>query len=421
MGIQDNAVIGNGLLAEDGPGFSAFIVGNSTNLTSQAVSRFKEYAEQRFPIIFVGGLPETSPYYSSEADTYVKQGVLELLTYPSVKNLSSEAEVVAALKELGVAPAAENISPCPILYVHRWDADNSVDYYWVYNSDIHTSHSTEASLSGEGIPYMLNAWTGEVTPVLNYTTTGDRFHIWFDMRSNQSTIVALAPSGFFAGVASPSVHVTETEAEYLDFSPDGNVLTVRSATNTTHNVSLSDGRSYTFESVASLVPSSELGPWNLTVQDWQPGPDPTTNYSSVFTYHHVILDKLIPWYNISGLQNTSGIGTYTTQFTWLPSNGTAGAFLDLGPVLNTVRLWVNDQWTGPIDITDAVVNIGRFLVKGVNSVKIETASTLRNRLLQVNVTQSWEQSQYAASFGGQPYGLIAPVTLMPYRDMSILI
>lgn len=383
------------------------------------MTRFIEYAELGFPILFVGVLPEKSPYYSYEDDAFVKQGVGDLLTYPSVKSLGSEAEVVAALKELGIAPAAENISPCPILYVHRWDAENSVHYYWVYNSDIHTPHATEASLSGEGIPYLLNAWTGEVTPILNYTTAGDRFNLWFDLKSNQSTIVAIAPDGFFSAVTVPSVHVTETEVEYLDFSTDRNALIARSATNTSHSVSLTDGRNYNFGAEAPLPPYVELGPWNLTVQDWQPGPDPTTNYSSFFTYHHVILDKLIPWYNISGLQNTSGLGTYTTQITWLPSNTTAGAFLDLGPVLNTVRLWVNDQWTGPIDVTDAVVDIGPYLVRGVNNVKVETASTLRNRLLQVNVTQSWEQAQYAASYGGQPYGLVGPVTLIPYRELVI--
>ncbi|KUI55677.1 hypothetical protein VP1G_03003 [Cytospora mali] len=415
---KDNAVITNGRLAEDGPGFSAFIVDNSTNLTSQAVTRFTEYAAQGFPILFVGGLPELSPYYSPEADAHVKQGVTDLLTYPSVRNLSSEAEVVAALKELGVAPAAENLSPSPILYVHRWDADNSVDYYWVYNSDIYAPHATEASLNGTGIPYSLNAWTGEITPIVNYTISGGRFNVWFDLKSNQSTIVAFAPEGFFADVVVPSLHVTQTEAQYLDVSPDGNTLTARSTTNTTNTVTLSDGTHYTLDSIA-LLPSLELGPWNLTVQDWQPGPDPKTNYSSVFTYHHVTLDELIPWYNISGLQNTSGIGTYTTQFTWLPNNATAGAFLDLGPVFNTVQLWVNDQLTGPIDVTDAVVDIGPYVTRGVNNVKVETSSTLRNRLLEVNVTQSWEQSKYAGRYGGQPYGLVAPVTLVPYREITI--
>lgn len=385
-----------------------------------------EYADQGFAILFVGVVPEVSPYYSIEADVYVKQGVQQLLAYPTVKNLSSEAEVVDALQSLNVTPAAENLSPCPILYVHRWDANNSVDYYWVYNSDLNNSHATEASIRGIGIPYSLNPWTGVITPVVNYTTTANgRFNLWFDLKSNQSTIVAFAPDGFFSNVAVPSAHVVKTDIAYLNVSGDGASIIARSTQNNSQLVALSDGRNYTFSNMTminALAVPFELGPWNLTVQDWQPGPHPW-NYTSVFTYHHLALDTLIPWYNISGLENTSGVGTYTTQFDWpLDANNASsadGAFLDLGPVFNTIKLWVNDQWIGPIDITDAVVDLGAYLVHGTNHIKAETASTLRNRLIQVNVTQSWEQAEYSSTYGGQPYGLGSPVTVIPYRELRI--
>lgn len=410
------------MLADDGPGFSAFIIDNSTNITSDAVTQLLQYAGQGFAILFVGDLPEVSPYYSPEADWYVRQGVQELLAYPTVKNLSSEAEVVDALQSLNVTPAAENSSPCPILYVHRWDANNSVDYYWVYNSDLNNSHATEASIRGSGVPYSLDPWTGVITPIVNYTEAGGRFSVWFDLKSNQSTLVAFAPDGFFTNVSVPDVHVIQTDVAYLNVSDDATIILARSTTNGSQLVALSDGRNYTFKET-SLAAPLELGPWNLTVQDWQPGPDPWNNYTSVFSYHHLTLDTLIPWYNISGLENTSGIGTYTTEFGWSGNNNVstaaAGAFLDLGPVFNTVRLWVNDIWTGPIDVTDAVVDIGEYLVPGTNQIRIETASTLRNRLIQVNVTQSWEQAEYSSTYGGQPYGLGSPVTIIPYRELRI--
>lgn len=392
---------------------------NSTNITSDAVARLLEYAEQGFVILFVGGLPEASPYHSNSADAYVKDGVGKLLTYPSVRNLSSEADVVDALKELDVSPAAENLSPCPILYTHRLDKDSLVDYYWVYNSDLNNSHATEASLRGSGVPYTLNAWTGVISPIINYTTTGERFNLWFDLKSNQSTIVAFAPVDFLSNVTIPTAHVVNSNVEYLNISSDGTYLVAKSAQITSQEITLSDNRSFTFDVDTSLPSPTALGPWNLVVQDWLPGPDPWTNYSSIFTYHHLSLDELIPWYNITGLEHTSGIGTYTTNFTWISNNINTGAWLDLGPVFNTVKLFVNSQWAGPIDVTDAVVDIGAYLKNGTNQIKIETASTLRNRLLQVNVTQSWEQAKYATTYGGQPYGLNAPVTLIPYREFKI--
>lgn len=407
------------MLAEDGPGFSALIVDNSTNITSEAITRLLEYAQQGFAILFVGGLPETSPYYSIEADACVKEGVDKLLTYPSVRNLSSEGDVVDALKELDVLPAAENLSPCPILYTHRLDKENLVDYYWVYNSDLNKSHATKASLRGSGVPYTLNAWTGVINPIVNYTRIGERFNLWFDLKSNQSSIVAFAPVGFFSHVTIPAAHVVNSTVEYLDISSEGNYLVAKSAQIISQEITLSDGRSFTFDLDTPLPSQTTLGPWNLVVQDWLPGPDPWTNYSSIFTYHHLSLDELIPWYNITGLEHTSGIGTYTTNFTWTAESDNTGAWLDLGPVFNTVKLFVNDEWTGPIDVTDAVIDIGGYLKNGTNHIDIETSSTLRNRLIQVNLTQSWEQAKYATTYGGQPYGLSAPVTLIPYRKHRI--
>lgn len=392
---------------------------NSTNITSDAVARLLEYADQGLAILFVGGLPETSPYYSIETDEYVREGIGKLLTYPSVRNLSSEADVVDALKELDVSPAAENFFPCPILFTHRLDKENLVDYYWVYNSDLNNSHATEASLRGSGVPYTLNAWTGVINPIVNYTTTGERFNLWFDLKSNQSTIVAFAPVGFFSNVTIPAAHVVNSTVENLDISSDGTYLVAKSAQNTSQKITLSDSRSLTFNVDTPLPSPITLGPWHLTIQDWLPGPDPWTNYSSIFSYHHVSLDEPIAWYNITGLEHTSGIGTYTANFTWTANSVNTGAWLDLGPVFNTVKLFVNKQWTGPIDVTDAVVDIGAYLRNGTNRIKIETASTLRNRLLQVNVTQSWEQAKYATTYGGQPYGLSAPVTLIPYREYRI--
>lgn len=291
--------------------------------------------------------------------------------------------------------------------------------------------------------------------MLNYTlvTAEDGspggVRLWLDLNANQSTIVALAPAGFFPDVVVPSTHVVGSSGvEHLRLSSSssssgvgGDVLVARStatadATVPSASVALSDGRNLTLAGAGAttLPPESELGPWNLTVQDWMPGPDPWGNYSSVFGYHQVVMEELIPWYNITGLENTSGVGTYTTRFTWSLDSGSAnstsintstsapattGALLDLGPVLNTVSLWVNGEWTVPIDVWDAVVDIGPYLVDGTNEVRVETASTLRNRLLQVNVTQSWEESEYSATYGRQPYGLVAPVRLIPYWEVEI--
>jgi hypothetical protein len=416
--LFDNAVVSDGILASNGPGFSAFIIDNSTNITSEATDRFLEYAKEGFPILFVGTVPEETPYYCPACDASVKARVQKLLEYPSVKSLTSESEVVSALEGLDIRPAAHNLQPTPIIYVHRWDEPNDVDYFWAYNSDIYIDHATEVSIKAHGTPYNLDAWTGQITPVLNYTAEGGRYKLWVELRSNQTTILAFAPKGFFPHVPVPDVHVVSTDVQYLNLSTSGTQIIARDTVNTDHQITLSNGHVHELKSSKSLPASTVLKPWNLTVQDWQPGSDPKQNYTSAFTYHQYTLDNLIPWYNISALENTSGIGIYTTQFNW-DSSLAAGAYLDLGAVFMTIRLWVNNRWTGPIDVQDAVVDISEFLVQGVNDLKVEVSTTLRNRLIAVNVTQSWEQAKYSTTYGPQPYGLTGPVTLIPFLQTEI--
>lgn len=420
----ENAVIQDGLLASDGPGFSAFIVDNSTNITSEAVTRFLDYAQQGFPIVFVGGLPETTPYYYETSDEVIKDGIAKLLNYSSVANLSSEAEVVPALRQLGVLPAAHNLSPSPILYVHRVDEKNSADFFWAYNSDIYNHHATEAafSVSSGRLPYRLNAWTGQVTPIVNYTFGEGRLRTWIDLRSNASTIITFAEPGYFADVEVPSSHVIATDCEEFLYSPAASAIIARSTIGASHAVELSDNRTVFLDISEAALTLRTLGPWQLAIQDWLPNSDPFGNYTSVFVYHNYTLDELVPWYNISSaLANTSGVGTYTSQFSWPFANNTAaaGAYIDLGYVFMTARLYINNRWVGPIDVYSPLVDVGPFLVSGSNEVRIEVSTTLRNRLLQGNVTQSWEQANYSAEYGPQAYGLTTPVVVKPYGQVEI--
>lgn len=444
---QDNAIVTDGLLARDGPGFSGFIIDNSTNITVEAVTRFLEYAEQGFPIIFVNTVPDTTPYYCPSCDEFVRASIPKLLRYPSVKTASSEAEVHSILlNDLKVVPTAQNLSPVPILYVHRWDELNGVDYFWTYNSDIYNDHETEVSIrvtsnrsTTRVIPYHLNAWTGEITAVLNYTVVNERFNLWVLLKSNQSTIFAFAPEGFFANVPVPPVHVVNTTVPYLHYSASGKKLIARTYLDSRGDaLTLSDGRTFRFNKTSAHPRDIALGPWNLTVQDWEPNPDPTKNYTSVYTYHSytALPSALVPWYNISGLEHTSGIGVYTSSFTWpvvattktntttttTPEAAAAGAYLSLPrPIFHTVLVQINGKETPPIDVDDPVVDITPYLRNGTNAVRIEVASTLRNRLLVFNNTQSWEQSQYAGSYGPQPYGLVGTVKLVPFREVEIAV
>ena len=51
---------------------------------------------------------------------------------------------------------------------------------------------TDVTLTGDGIPYMLDAWTGEITPIADYTVNGDgtiTTHI--NLSGGESTWIAI--------------------------------------------------------------------------------------------------------------------------------------------------------------------------------------------------------------------------------------
>lgn len=350
-----------------------------------------------------------------------------------MKNVSSESEVVPVLKDLKVFPAASNLSPSLILYVHRWDENNKVDYFWAYNSDIYNDHETEVSIKANGgIPYQLNAWTGETTAVLNYSITdNNRYNIWISLRSNQSTIFAFAPDRYFSDTPVPPIHVTKTDIPHLAYSSSDNSIIARIFDTKNHSIVLSNGQiRYISSPSRQVLPKNGeiLGPWNLTIQEWLPGPSPTNNYTPVYDNHNFydLQPYLLPWYNISSsLYHTSGIGSYATQFTWPlfsieKSTSDIGVLLSLPrPIFHTAQIHINGHQTAPIDVDDPVVDISRFLQNGTNTVKVEVSTTLRNRLLEFNNTQSWEQSQYAASYGPQPYGIVGEVKLVPFWEVKV--
>lgn len=93
------------------------------------------------------------------------------------------------------------------------------------------------------------------------------FNLWFNLRFNQSGIVAFASLGFFANVTVPVAHVTKSTVEYLDISSDGRCHIAKSTKNGSQAIILSVGRNLTLGGVMQLLSPFELSPWSLTVYE----------------------------------------------------------------------------------------------------------------------------------------------------------
>ena len=404
----DNAQVENQRLDADGPAYKAVIVDTEATVPAATVDRFIEYAQDGLPIIIVGDAPTAGAYTT---DAPVSGKVTDLLGYPSVTQVADTSAVPAALTALNVAPDAAYKQPTKLLSVHR--QTQNADFYHLYNyGDASTwpaartmdDVNTTVTLQGDGRPYFLDAWTGQITPIAEYQRGPGSVTLDVTIGRNDSTIIALAKDGF-AGTVPVRVSVPDTDLR-VEYDQAGNLLAMSNSAGTVP-VKLSNGQTRTVNFGA--VPSAQnLDEWDLSVEKWFKSPSP--NESAKTTVDVGAIPELAPWTEIPGLETASGIGTYTTDFN-LPAGWDSGlgAVFDLGEVTDSYALTVNGT-TAATNQNDPTIDIGPYLKKGRNELVVEVATTLFN---------SWID-EYNLPKKPSQYGLMGAVTLTPYRWETVM-
>ena len=59
------------------------------------------------------------------------------------------------------------------------------------NKDLLTAKSLDVTLKGEGKPYLLDAWTGEITPVAEYQQNDGSVTLHLDFDKDEAKLIAL--------------------------------------------------------------------------------------------------------------------------------------------------------------------------------------------------------------------------------------
>jgi Glycosyl hydrolases family 2, sugar binding domain len=148
--------------------------------------------------------------------------------------------------------------------------------------------------------------------------------------------------------------------------------------------------------------------WHLSVEDWKPATSyGATGAQAIETQKDTVqldLNSLKPWTEIPELKNVSGIGTYTSTID-VPANWKPGslATLHLGEVFDSFQLTVNGKIV-PINQISATADISKYLKPGSNTLQVRVATTLNNRLSDLDPDVKKRNVI-------QKYGLIGPVTL----------
>lgn len=444
----------SGLIAEDGPAYQALLVYQNTMPLSSAES-LRDMAREGLKVVLVEGAM-TKPLFESDSADDLAAVRAELTEMENVRVVADQKSASAALADLGVTPRVEYGEPDEeLLSVTRKDDDASYlflyNYYNVINgwNDDFTEFDKAGSWSEEAVtntvevkgtvkPYLLDTWTGEITEVATFSHENGRTVVPVEIPDGDVRVYIFKDSD------EGGVHVASTDADEVHLA--NGEITVRSTATGEASVELSDGSTHT---VSATVPDARsLTGWDLNIESWNPGElsaprSETTelgNYTEEYTYLtaksniRLQVDELATWDALEGVgENVVGIGTYETTFDW-DSSSASGAYLDLGPLVESATVFVNDVKTENVNIVDAQLDIpAGLLIDGENRLRIVVTSNLANKMLELgynggNLTEGPRSAgrdingnpnfRYDHVFTHFGYG-VSQAVLTPYVDSVI--
>ncbi|GIJ90351.1 hypothetical protein Asppvi_009305 [Aspergillus pseudoviridinutans] len=366
----------------------------------------------RLPIFFVGETQEL-PISSQAGETYnAADMVTELIMNgKNIYCVSANDDLPTALAKARITPRVQCTTPdSSILTVYRTERKSEIDYIWLLNNaNVTASFVAYFEISRDVLPFSLDAWTGDVRPIAQYSFSRNQMEIPLKLQPHETTIIALRP---LAGKRPAYVTKTTGKVEAVGYTVGGKLYA------SLKGPSMVTVRGTKEQSLNARVPASfSISLWDLEVQDWRG----STNYTSIepqILVHTFSNQSLVSWKEISPeLESVSGIGIYSANFT-VPSVKDIGAYLSVGPIFNTLRVWVNGHQLSPFAANNAKVDISHYIrCNKVNNIKVEVSTTLYNRLkADVNSTllMGYPLSMMSPTYASgesQSYGLQGPVVI----------
>ncbi|MEE6286870.1 glycosyl hydrolase [Georgenia sp. MJ173] len=467
-------------------------------LDVDGAQRILDWAKQGLKVVILEDAASRTPFNDGEDDelqaivdelkTLETVRTAEVFDAPEAGYFSAEPggyddNVMEKLHELGVYPYAgypeENLQ---LLTQTRQDeAGNRYVFAYNYGDDEYHQYShkedvrdvefgtniqTDIEMDGQYIPYVIDAWTGEVVELADYRWEDGRTVVPVDV--DQYDIELLA----FEKVDEGKLHIDSTDAESAYAVPDG--VAVRATESGDVTTTLSDGRQ--FSQPVTVPEAYDVTDWDLTVQSWRPNDVAgdlvrTETIDGLTTVNRktstleipidVELETLTTWNNIPEVgMAVSGTGHYEATFDW-DADAASGAYLDFGDTLeSSMKVWINgekvgghvstnptkvtrdvggvagptiddgtgqqvplvgdDLYTGGLNWMDPQADISPYLVDGENEIVIEYNSVLSNVQLDRGVVSVdehrmnwWKNTQDYLEFGPRQ-AVITPFVEVAY-------
>lgn len=384
------AKVVNKRLASEGPGFGLLAFeGDAFNslypvLTLDTASRMLSYARDGLPILVVGNWTGIRAYGYGESSESARIAEMfeEMLKLPNVVIVPDRASMGEGVAKLGVETEVQHESSS-FLHIHR--LDGRLDHYFLVAGSATEGVDQTVSVrrgSSQAVPYVLDPWSGNTTVLPIYTeVSASRISFRLRLLPGQTMLVTLVPMDFKA------VHAVISTADVVVSGRGKAAISANVSGVYTTTFSNSD---VVETAVGDIPPAIELKNWTLDIEDWTPGN--TNSTTTILKHQFNLTSPLVPWTQILGLEDVSGIGTYTTSFALPSSNSTSAmsgstlkATLNFPRFLGSFRVFLNGH-TISCDQLASIVDLGSGLKQGENTLVIEVAGSLLNRLRIVDPT-----------------------------------
>jgi hypothetical protein len=410
--LQDGIGCDQGIVQDQGPGYQALIVYQSTlvrqTLCSSAdaqdcdvAKRLLDWAKQGLRIVFVHDNKQVRLYMARSFEHHARAAastpgldgrdddlgaiVAALLSLDNVREAASPADALSVLRELGITGRSEFSSPNRevLSYLRH---DGPVSYLYLYHFMYESGRSTTVQVKqqGHGTTYRLDEHAGTLES-LPSRIEGNFTLIEVNLRPGEDVIIVL------------------NCAE----------------------------RPIVIEKVSALETSVEN--WSLKVESWDKGQveqikeDRGLGYETVEYLPHPSVETIVvgptplsPWKDIPQVGGAvSGVGEYKASFVWSTAISLDKYILDLGDVSGGLgHITINGSSPIDFDTLAPQVNITKQIKEGVNHLTVRISSSLNNRLI-ANEYYGSEPEWLAEMLGKWPdgenglvirkYGLLGPV------------
>ena len=396
------------LLMPDGVGYKALVL-YQDDLELSAAKAILKLAQSGLPVIFVNHTSEIISHdgyelkyekaaaYSkglSDSDEALKEVVDAIKALPASREISSQAELPALLKEMGICARVgfekENGS---ILTASRFDCENKVFYTFCfgYNFEVRKNDppTTFTMVFEEaGVPYLLDTWNGEVKP-LSYEVKDGKTCVTLTLQNGDGMLLALDLSEPAEGAQYPQ-------------KKTGKVITLDR-----FDIEIEDWNEG--EKVLNL--EEKFG--HITREVYYTTKKTTLNFKNRKPVAWKDLEAGEELKKLAGadpkMQDVSGVARYETTFT-VPEDFEGGVLRLENAGGGTVKVWLNGEQAGFVPTRRLTLPVEGKLRKGENTIRLEVTGTLANRLIEKDFNSrnaKWTEEDLVA----RAYGITGAVTI----------